>query len=78
MTSRRRDGISQQVDSFVTSLLAHLADPDAYVEETGKDRAELRWDDDGRRYRIVLRKEGDEWRVDDIHLRPVPTETNSK
>ena len=36
------------------------------------DRAELRWDENGIQYRIVLRKEDDEWRVDDIYIRPKP------
>lgn len=82
LTERRRDGIGQQVDDFVTSLRGHLSEAqgspdssvDALIETTGDDRAELRWDDDGKRYRIVLRKEGDEWRIDDIHLRPAPPE----
>jgi len=82
LTERRRSGIGQQVDDFVSSLRGQLnaaeespdRSVDVLIETTGDDRAELRWDDDGRRYRIVLRKEGDEWRIDDIHLRPAPPE----
>ncbi len=76
LTARRRRGIADQVDSFVDSLLEHLDGAENTIETTGKDRAELRWDDDGQRYRIQLRREGDEWRVDDIHLRPVPRKSN--
>lgn len=72
LTRRRRDGIGEQVDSFVKSLLERLKSEDNTIETIGKDRAEMRWDDGKRRYRIILRKEGDEWRVDDIHLRPAP------
>jgi len=72
LTTRRRDGIDKQIETFVVSLLAHLEGEDNTIETIGTDRAELRWDHEGRRYKIVLRKEGDEWRVDDIYLRPVP------
>lgn len=72
LTVRRQDSIGAQLDAFVTSLGRRLAGADNTIEIFGKDRAELRWDDDGRQYKIVLRKEGDEWRVDDVHLRPAP------
>jgi hypothetical protein len=38
------------------------------IDQFGNNRAELRWDENGIRYRIVLSKEGEEWRVDDIHI----------
>jgi nucleotide-binding universal stress UspA family protein len=72
LTTRRREGIGEQVDSFVKSLLERLQSGDGTIETIGKDRAEMRWDDGKRRYKIILRKEGDQWRVDDIHLRPAP------
>ena len=71
LTSRRRNGIRKQVDRFATSLLGHLDDEISLV---GKEKATLRWEEDGTRYRIVLRKEGQEWLVDDIHIRAAPTE----
>ena len=43
----------------------------------GPDRAELRWDENGIRYRIVLRKEDEEWRVDDIFIRPAPKDDDA-
>jgi len=69
LTTRRRDGITRQIEGFVGGLDKNI---DGKLEETGTDRATLRWDENGIRYRIVLRKEDDEWRIDDIHIRPVP------
>jgi len=72
LTARRRDGIGRQVDDFVASLARHLGDARHKVSFVGKDRAELQWDDGEMQYKVVLRLEGDEWRVDDVHARPVP------
>jgi hypothetical protein len=69
LTARRRDGIARQIEGFVGGLDKNI---DGKIEEMGTDRAELRWDQNGIRYRIVLRKEDEEWRIDDIHIRPVP------
>lgn len=66
LTQRRRDGLQKQVEGFIAGLGKHI---NGSLETLG-DRAELRWDENGIRYRIVLRKEGDEWRVDDIYIRP--------
>jgi hypothetical protein len=68
LTQRRRDGIAKQVEGFVAGIGKHVNGP---LEEL-TDRAELRWDENGIRYRIVLRKEDDEWRIDDIYIRPAP------
>jgi hypothetical protein len=68
LTQRRRDGLTKQVEGFVAGIGKRINDK---MEEFG-DRAELRWDENGIRYRIVLRKEDDEWRVDDIYIRPAP------
>lgn len=67
LTSRRRNGIAREVDRFTTSLIEHLGDE---VSVIGPDRAELTWETDTTRYKVVLRKEGQEWRVDDVHIRP--------
>lgn len=67
LTSRRRNGISREVDEFTSSLLDSL---DREVSRIGPDRAELIWETEGARYKIVLRKEASEWRVDDLHIRP--------
>jgi hypothetical protein len=69
LTSERRDAIAAQVDDFLSSLQAHRNDP---IERIGEDRAELRWDSGDQSYRIVLRREGDEWRVHDLHIAAAP------
>jgi hypothetical protein len=69
LTARRRDGLQRQIEGFVTGISRRIDDR---IEEIGTDRAELRWDENGVRYRIVLRKEDGEWRIDDIHVRPAP------
>ena len=67
LTNRRRNGIARQLDGLSTSLLENLNDEIALI---GPDRAELTWDTETMRYKVVLRKEGTEWRVDDLHIRP--------
>ncbi len=68
LTTRRREGIAKQVEGFVAGIVKHVNTP---LEEL-TDRAELHWDENGIRYRIVLKREDDEWRVDDIYIRPAP------
>ena len=74
LTQRRRDGLTKQVEGFVAGIGKRINDR---IDEFGSDRAELRWDENGIRYRIVLRKEDDEWRVDDIYIRPAPKEDDA-
>jgi len=69
LTMRRRDGLARQLEGFLAGIDRKV---DGKLEEIGTDRAELRWDENGMRFRIVLRKEDDEWRVDDIHIHPAP------
>jgi hypothetical protein len=71
LTARRRDGLARQIEGFVAGISRRIDDR---IEEVGTDRAELRWDENGVRYRIVLRREDDEWRVDDVHVRVLPEE----
>lgn len=68
LTQRRREGLMKQIGGFVGGLDKRINDK---MEEY-PDRAELRWDENGIRYRVVLRKEENEWRVDDIYIRPAP------
>jgi hypothetical protein len=68
LTQRRREGLTKQIEGFVSGVGKHV---NGTLEEFS-DRAELRWDENGIRYRIVLRKEEEEWRVDDIYIRPSP------
>jgi hypothetical protein len=67
LTSRRRTGLATQLEGFLGGLERQI---DAKIDEIGSDRAELRWDENEIQYRIVLRKEDGEWRIDDIHIRP--------
>ena len=75
LTQRRRDGLTKQVEGFVAGIGKRINDK---IDEFGSDRAELRWDENGIRYRIVLRKEDDEWRIDDIYIRPAPKDEDDK
>lgn len=68
LTLRRREGLARQIEGFLAGLERRGG---ALPDETG-DRAELRWDEHGLRYRIVLLREDDEWRIDDIHILPAP------
>jgi hypothetical protein len=69
LTARRREGIKKQIDGFLDGIGKRINEK---IDEFGQDRAELRWDENNIRYRIVLRKEDDEWRIDDIYARPSP------
>lgn len=69
LTMRRREGLARQINGFLAGIDRKV---DGKLEEIGTDRAELRWDENGVRFRIVLRREDDEWRIDDIHIHPVP------
>ena len=74
LTQRRRDGLTKQVEGFIAGIGKRINDR---IDQFGTDRAELRWDENGIRYRIVLRKEGDEWRIDDIYIRPAPKDDDA-
>jgi hypothetical protein len=69
LTQRRRDGLTKQLNGFLDGVQKRINEK---IDEFGADRAELRWDENNIRYRIVLRKEEDEWRIDDIYARPSP------
>lgn len=69
MTLRRREGLAHQIEGFLAGIDRKV---DGKLDEIGTDRAELRWDEHGLRFTIVLRREDDEWRIDDIHVLPSP------
>jgi hypothetical protein len=75
LSQRRRDALQKQVEGFVAGVVKRINDR---VDQIAPDRAEMRWDENGLRYRIVLRKEDDEWRVDEIYVRPAPKEEEDK
>jgi hypothetical protein len=72
LTTRRREGISRMVADFASSLRKAKKNPG--IQEF-PDRAEMTWEQDGVEYELVLLKEGNEWRVDDFDVRPMPRVT---
>lgn len=75
LTKRRREGLTKQIEGFVTGIGKRINDT---LDQSSSERAELRWDEGGIRYRIVLLKEGDEWYVDDIIIRPAPKQPDGE
>ena len=75
LTTRRREGLQRQIEGFIAGIQKNAG---AKLEQPSADRAELSWDENGIRYRVVLRKEDDEWRVDDIYIRPRPKDEDSE
>lgn len=66
LTLRRREGLARQIEGFLAGIDRKV---DGHMEET-TNRAVLRWDEHGLRFRFVLAREDDEWRIDDIHILP--------
>lgn len=71
LSKRRREGIARQIEGFLEGLGKRVDEP---IDEYGEDHAELRWDEGGFRYRVMLLREEGEWRVDDLSIRPAPGE----
>jgi hypothetical protein len=69
LSKRRREVIARQVEGFLGGLGKRVND---VIDEYEGDRAELRWDDAGIRYRILLLREDGEWRIDDLSIRMAP------
>lgn len=69
LTLRRREGLARQIEGFLAGIDGQI---EGKLEQGGDDRAELRWDENGVRFRIVLRREEGEWRIDDIHVHLLP------
>ncbi len=69
LSKRRRDVLARQIDGFLQGLGKRVND---VIDEYEGDRAELRWDDAGIRYRVLLLREDGEWRIDDISIRMAP------
>ncbi|HET6612753.1 MAG TPA: hypothetical protein VFG83_12225 [Kofleriaceae bacterium] len=70
LTSRRRQAIAPKLEQLTRSLREHQK---SRIDLLAEDRALLSWEDRGIAYEIVLRKEGAEWRVDDIDMHPIAT-----
>jgi hypothetical protein len=79
LSKRRRDVLARQIEGFLSGLDKRVnASIDEYKAKGAngddEDRAELRWDEAGIRYRIILLREDGEWRIDDISIRLDPRE----
>lgn len=68
LTARRREGINAFINQFAAALRTNKRERG--VEYQGRNRAVLQWDEDGTRYKIILVREQDEWRVDDFDVLP--------
>lgn len=64
LTSTRRDGLVELLTLFETGVKTHAG---GEIEITG-DRAILKWNDGKKRWKITLRQENGEWRIDDIDM----------
>jgi len=62
LTSARREDARRALDRFAGGLRAHLGD----ALDISGDRAALVWHDGEHRYRVTLKRENGEWRVDDF------------
>lgn len=66
LTERRRAGLAKQLDGFFAGIDGHLGKQARWYEYP--DRAELRWSSGGLNYKLIARKDGDVWRIDDIDV----------
>jgi hypothetical protein len=62
LTSTRREGLRDVTEAFVTGLKANIGQG---IEVRG-DRATIQWSDGKRRWKVTLKKENGEWRIDDL------------
>lgn len=65
MTSTRRDAFRDLAEQFSKGLKQHIAEG---IEIQG-DRAKIQWTDGKRTWKVILKKEEGEWRVDDFDVR---------
>ncbi len=66
LTERRREGLAKQLDGFFAGIDGHLGNKAQWYQYP--DRAELRWSTSGLNYKIIARKEGEVWRIDDVDV----------
>jgi hypothetical protein len=62
-TSTRRDGLDAELDAFVAGLRGNVG---REIIITGGDRAIIEWREGQKVYKLVLKKENGEWRIDDL------------
>jgi hypothetical protein len=73
LSKRRRSSFETQLRNFSHGLEEGRANAESSPFLLNKERAELAWNFEGTRYKVVLRKEEGEWYIDDIHIGPDPT-----
>lgn len=73
LSKRHRANLETQLQSFYLGLEEELAKEDSSSYLLGDNRAELAWNYEGIRYKVVLVRHEGEWHIDDIHLGPDPT-----
>ncbi|ACY17016.1 hypothetical protein [Haliangium ochraceum] len=72
LSERRREEVDDALGDLAASLAIHLDDGRDTLEMLEDDRAVLRWDHGLLRYELLLVKEGELWRVDDLRMRVLP------
>lgn len=73
LSKRHRNSFETQLQNFTQGLEAELSNSENSPHLLSNERAELAWNFDGIRYKVVLVKDGGEWHIDDIHMGPDPT-----
>ncbi len=73
LSKRHRTRIQAEVEAFYLGLAEQLATGETSPYLLSDSRAELAWNYEGLRYKLVLIKEEGEWVIDDVHMGPDPT-----
>ena len=74
LSIRRREAIEKRLEELTKSLEVELANPDRNLYEPSPERAVLSWYHQGVHYKLTVVRENGDWRIDDIHLGPDPSE----
>lgn len=73
LSKRHRTRIEEELGAFSDGLAAELAKGGSSPYLLSDTRAELAWNYEGIRYKVVLLREEGEWLIDDVHMGPDPT-----
>jgi hypothetical protein len=63
LAAARRDDVRRTLGQFTAGLRAHLAD----LTPASGDRASVSWHDGEHHFRVTLRRENGDWRIDDVN-----------
>jgi hypothetical protein len=75
LSNQRRTAITQQLEVFRSSLREHLKASPNETYQVSDTRAEIRWSYENTIFRLSFVREGQEWKIDDIHLGPDPVQS---